>query len=141
VDQFPSGAADHIPNGGITRVRVEVVLPTQASLLERGHPRGWRSWDDLQRQRWLEQHLAQEVRATWRGILLPLRAKLEAVEGGYSTVEHEFLADLLLPGGQTVHQMTAAAIETAYVTGQVPPLLPGLASGVDPSVPALPEGR
>jgi hypothetical protein len=58
------------------------------------------------------------------GVLLLLRAKLEAVEGGYSTVEREFLADVLLPGGGSVGQMVSAVVETAYLTGVPPGLLP-----------------
>ena len=45
----------------------------------------------------------QAVRTRWRVLLLLLKAKLEAVRLGVSSAEHEFLADLVLENGRTVH--------------------------------------
>lgn len=45
---------------------------------------------------------AQEQRRRWRCVLLLVKAKLTAVADGISTVEREFLADIVLPNGQTV---------------------------------------
>lgn len=107
------------------RIRVEVPLqPIDAE----PEPRGWWRWSQEQRRRWLVSRREQYARSTWRGLLLLLRAKLEAVEGGYSSVEREFLADVLLPGGQTVGQMVSPAVNTAYLTGGTPRLLPPAAT-------------
>lgn len=40
----------------------------------------------------------QEIRSRWRALALVVKAKLEAVECGISTLENEFLAFIVLPG-------------------------------------------
>jgi hypothetical protein len=48
----------------------------------------------------------QETRTAWRRVLLITKAKLEiAMDSG--SVESEFLADILLPDGRTVHEALA----------------------------------
>jgi hypothetical protein len=54
---------------------------------------------------------AQDERRSWRLLLLLVKAKLEAVREGASTLEREFLADLVMPNGH------------AYETGQMPTTL------------------
>lgn len=49
-----------------------------------------------------EQAFGQDVRQRWRALLLTIKAKLEAVECGISTIEHEFLAFIVLPGQMTL---------------------------------------
>lgn len=43
---------------------------------------------------------------------------------GISTIEREFFYDIVLPDGKTVGEFMAPQIETAYKTGEMPPLLP-----------------
>ncbi len=69
-------------------------------------------WEQLSRER-------------WRAVLLLVRAKLELVELGISTIEREFLADIALPNGQTVGEHLRPQLEEAYRSGRMPPLLPG----------------
>lgn len=69
-----------------------------------------REWDSACRQR-------------WRALCLVIKAKLEAVASGITTFEHEFLAHIVLPGGNTVGDAAIPAIAHAYETGQMPPLL------------------
>jgi hypothetical protein len=40
----------------------------------------------------------QEIKSRWRALALVVKAKLEAVECGISTLENEFLAFIVLPG-------------------------------------------
>lgn len=69
----------------------------------------------------------QATKQRWRALLLVIKAKLEAVEAGISTVEQEFLNAILLPGtGTTVGEYVTPRLEEAYTTGDVPALLPGL---------------
>jgi hypothetical protein len=68
-------------------------------------------------------------RQRWRALALIIKAKLEAVECGVTTLEEEFLAYTLLPDGSTVGQVTLARIAKAYETGRMPALLPGLPAG------------
>lgn len=67
----------------------------------------------------------QAVRQRWRALALVIKAKLEAVESGITMFEEEFLAHIVLPGGQRVGQWMLPQIERAYETGKMPPLLPG----------------
>ncbi len=47
----------------------------------------------------------QEVRRRWRSLLLVTKAKLTAVADGISTLEREFLADMVVEDGRTVEQV------------------------------------
>ena len=67
----------------------------------------------------------QAVRQRWRSLVLIVKAKLEAIASGITTLEREFLADVVMPNNQTVGQWLAPQIEAAYETGRMPPLLPG----------------
>jgi hypothetical protein len=67
----------------------------------------------------------QAVRQRWRALVLIVKAKLEAIEAGVSTIEREFLADVVLPNDKTIGQWLAPQIEAAYASGKMPPLLPG----------------
>ena len=73
----------------------------------------------------------QACRQRWRALTLIVKAKLEAVESGISTIEREFLADMLLPSGQTLHEWVGPQIEDAYTSRLMPRSLPML--------PAAPE--
>lgn len=68
----------------------------------------------------------QACRSRWRALYLIIKAKLEAVESGISTIEREFFYDTVLPNGQTVGEYMSPQIEKAYLTGDMPPLLPML---------------
>ena len=65
----------------------------------------------------------REQRRVWRALLLVIKAKLELVAGGDSTVDNEFLPNIVLPNGQTVGSVIGAHIDQAYATGSMPPLL------------------
>lgn len=69
----------------------------------------------------------QEERRAWRLLLLLIKAKLEAVREGATTIEREFLADMLMPDGSTVAEWTAQPLALAYDKGEMPGqlLLPG----------------
>lgn len=67
--------------------------------------------------------LEQEKRRLWRALVMVVKAKLEAVESGISTLEREFLADVVLPNGQTVGERIAPDLASFYARG-LPPLLP-----------------
>lgn len=65
----------------------------------------------------------QAERQRWRALLLVLKAKLESIESQIATFEQEFLAHIVMPGGQTVADLTLPAIAQAYATGRVTLLL------------------
>ena len=68
----------------------------------------------------------QLERSMWRQLYIIIKAKLVAVESGIRTMEQEFREDMLLPNGQTVGEYVGPQIEQAYLTGNMPPLLPVL---------------
>lgn len=65
----------------------------------------------------------QACRSRWRALALVVKAKLEACDAGISTLEREFLADTLLPNGETVGVVMLPQIELAYQSGKMPALL------------------
>lgn len=63
----------------------------------------------------------QATRSRWRGVLLLLKAKIEAVRLGLTSFEKEFLADRVLGDGRTVQQSIPDIIRTGLAGG--PPQL------------------
>ena len=71
-----------------------------------------------------EKEYEQAVRQRWRALALAIKAKLEMVESGITTLEQEFLAYIVLPSGQSVGEWLAPQMERADITGRMPALLP-----------------
>ena len=69
----------------------------------------------------------QAVRQRWRALALVIKAKLEAVASGITTIEDEFLAHIVIPGtgGMTVGEYTLPRIAEAYSLGRLPELAGG----------------
>lgn len=65
----------------------------------------------------------QACRARWRAVVLITKAKFEAIEAGISTVEREFLVDLVMPDGRSVGQHVLPAV-AASMAGRPVRLLP-----------------
>lgn len=74
---------------------------------------------------WLmsEKQAEQGVRSKWRALVLAIKAKLECVEAGITTLEQEFMAHIVLPNGQTVGEVVLPEIETSYQNKEMPLLL------------------
>lgn len=70
-----------------------------------------------------EETAGKETRRRWRCLLITIKAKLECVETGITTLEEEFLAHIVLPNGNTVGREIAPKITQAYKDGKMPPLL------------------
>lgn len=66
-----------------------------------------------------------EIRRLWRSVLLMIKAKLEAVNSGITSIEEEFLAHIVLPDGSTVGQWSRDQLKAVYDGGKMPALLPG----------------
>lgn len=62
----------------------------------------------------------QACRSRWRAMALIIKAKLEAVEIGLTSIEKEFAGDMVMGDGQTVYDH----LRTAIVGGKVPKALP-----------------
>ena len=63
-------------------------------------------------------------RQRWRSLALNIKAKLDAVTNGIACFEDEFMAQIVLPDGSTVGEFMRPQIESAYSTGEMPPMLP-----------------
>ena len=99
---------------------VKIMMPIPArddeefTLTETGRDRkpeaAYKAWEQAQRQR-------------WRALNLIIKAKLEAVDCGISSIEREFLADIVMHDGSTLGEWAQPQIEAMYDTGKMPPLL------------------
>lgn len=124
ANQFVSGYSQNIALIGFTldRRQIRFALP----LPDKMETRFWYT-PERKNKRSKEQAISaweQECRSKWRALFLIIKAKLEAVESGISTVEREFFYDIVLPSGVTVGQYMAPQIQNAYESGTMPPMLP-----------------
>ncbi len=105
-------------------VKLTLPLPKLESFKKapRNVRRAWTT--DRQREAW-----EQACRSSWRALVLLVKAKLEAIARGISTIEREFLADIFLADGRTVHEALVADLSNMYRSGVTPPLLGAPASG------------
>lgn len=71
-----------------------------------------------------EQRREQETRRLWRALVLVLKAKLEAVNSGIATFDHEFLPYIVMPDGKTVSWHVLPSVVEAYKSGKMPADLP-----------------
>lgn len=97
-------------------VKIDVPMPDRSDRRFTHHTRGLRTPAAA------EAEYERATRQRWRALALVIKAKLEAVASGISTVEREFLADTMMPNGQTVHEWTAPAIVAAYASTRMPEL-------------------
>lgn len=63
----------------------------------------------------------QATRQRWRALLLVIKAKLEAVESGISTLEHEFLANIITDNGRTIGEVVVPRLSEAVAAGRLLP--------------------
>ena len=101
--------------------QIKFVLPLPKKEEFKLTPTGRERTENSQFEAW-----EQACRQRWRALNLVIKAKLEAVECGISVFEDEFMANIVLPGGQTVSDFMTPQIEKAYISGTVPKMLPML---------------
>ena len=65
----------------------------------------------------------QAIRQRWRALLLGIKAKLEIIESGISTIEKEFLSFIVLPDGRPLFEHIIPKINQIVKTGKMPKLL------------------
>jgi hypothetical protein len=73
----------------------------------------------------------QALRTRWRSVKMIIYAKLEAVQDGVSTIEREFMADLVIPGGRTLSEALTPQFERIMASGWTPQLMPHHPEEVD----------
>lgn len=89
------------------KFRIEIPLPTAKDV---AWSRRRVNLDQLRRER-------------WRAVLLLLKSKLEIVRLGVVSLEHEFMADMVLPNGGTVAEQIGHAIRNGLGSGDAPRML------------------
>lgn len=67
----------------------------------------------------------QAIRQRWRALALVVKAKLEAVECGISTLEREFLAFIVMPGGERIGDWIIENAIPSIRAGKMPLALAG----------------
>jgi hypothetical protein len=100
-------------------IRIFLPLPDRKDKRFWSTPGGRRRHDETQAFACWE----QACRSSWRSLLLVIKAKLEAVSAGITTIEQEFLAHIVLPDGSTFGQWAHPQLETMASSGKMPPLL------------------
>lgn len=98
--------------------RFELTMPDPADKAFTVYKRGYsevRREPGPAREKW-----EQACRQKWRALALVIKAKLEAVDAGISTVEDEFLAAMILPNRETVSEWIRPQVEEAYRVGAMP---------------------
>jgi len=101
---------------GQYHIRLNVPMPkkedfkTTSNGRERNEQNAYIAWEQATRQR-------------WRAMLLIIKAKLECVESGIRTFEHEFFGDIVLPNGNTMINELMPQLQAAIKDGHMGQLL------------------
>jgi hypothetical protein len=95
-------------------IRFNLILPDPANKEFTEHSRGLRTAEAA------EKAWEQACRQRWRALALVIKAKLEAVAAGITTVEDEFLAHTMLPDGSTFGQWAAPQMQAMIENRQMP---------------------
>lgn len=124
ADQFLYGWQDQAAIVGFRmggrQVRFILAMPLKGERRFTHHSRGARTAEAAAKEYY------QAIRQRWRALSLVIKAKLEAVESGISVFEDEFLANIVLPTGETAGAWMRPQIAEAYRVGTMPALLPML---------------
>ena len=71
----------------------------------------------------IETAFNQSIRQRWRALLLAIKAKLEAIESGISTIEQEFMAFVMMPDGRPLGEHIIPRLNEISKTGKMPKML------------------
>jgi hypothetical protein len=111
----PRGAVIAFEANGL-KIKMRIPLP---DIKEFEFTKSGNAWG----QKAQEAALEKECRRRWRALVLVVKAKLEGVASGITEFNQEFLPYTMLPDGQTVAEWVGPQIQTAYLKGEMPPLL------------------
>lgn len=99
------------------RFTVPVPKPTERRFTHGGRS-GWTARTKTQAADAYE----QEMRAVWRRLLLVIKAKLESVESKIESFEESFLAQIVIPNGETMGAWAKQNLDKVLQIGQMPTL-------------------
>lgn len=89
------------------QIRLDVPIPDRDDPMFRMTPSG-----RVRATSAAQEEYTKEVRRRWRSLLLVVKAKLTAVADRISTLEREFLADMVTDDGRTVEQIVRPYLES-----------------------------
>lgn len=93
-------------------IRLTIPTPDQAEFSKNG--RG-----SARTANQLEAAMTAEIRRRWRCLVLLVKAKFAAIADGIVTFEDEFMAETVMPNGQTAKEQLQPQITAAYQTGKM----------------------
>lgn len=102
------------------RIRFELPLPKTEDPMFDVPPRSSKESQTLVAR---EKRRDAEHRARWRALALVIKAKLEAVNSGITTFEHEFLAHVVTAAGSTIGDQLVPKLAQHAASAKLPPLL------------------
>ncbi len=118
------------------RIRFELPMPSREDRAFTRTPTGL-----VRTEKARQEAYEQAVRQRWRALALVIKAKLEAVESHISSFDEEFMANIVLPSGETVGESILPQVEIAYKGGALPALLPGAETTPVIALPPPAQGR
>ncbi len=96
------------------RLRWDIPMPREEDLRTAKKPRTKEA---------VRNALDAEWKRRWRALCLIVKAKLEVTSSGERSLEHEFMADVMLPDRSTVGMALAHQLKEAANSGNLPSLL------------------
>lgn len=107
-------------------------MRVEVPLLERTHVKITHTETARRRtERQQQEAYDKMVRSRWRAVFLIIKAKIETIELGASTLDQEFGMSYVLPDGSTVADNVLPRLEQAFSTGEVPELLPPARAAIE----------
>ena len=104
-------------------VRFVLPLPDKAERQFTHCKRGRSSWETPRTEDAALGAWEQACRQRWRALALTIKAKLESQESGIEEFDSAFMAQIVLPNGQTVAEAMLPQIALAYERNEMPPML------------------
>lgn len=97
-------------------IQIQVPLPRKEDFVktDRGRSR---------KKSQIDESYNQAVRQRWRALVLAVKAKLEAVETGISTIEKEFMAFVMMPDGRALGDHLIPELKQISESGKIPKML------------------
>ena len=97
-------------------IQISVPLPQREEFIETasGRPR-----KDSQ----VDQEFEKAIKRKWRSLVLLVKAKLVGVNDGLTTIEKEFLGDIVMKDGKTLATKLVPQVRKMAETGEMPKLL------------------
>ena len=99
------------------RFRLEIIMPDRSEF--NLTPTGMERWEDVAQKAW-----ETACKQRWRAMAGYIKMTLEAVEVGIIDLQTALMPHIIMPDNTTLGQWILPEIEQAYLTGNMPKMLP-----------------